>query len=400
MSKKTISGGKYAAWLSDLKSRIVSARISAARAVNRNLILLYWDIGCAIVEKQQSEGWGESVVEQIARDLTRAFPGIKGFSPRNLRDMTRFYLTYGEPAIWRQAGAKLEADSAAAENWRQAVAKLEGRSGATANWRQAVAKLKKEPVKWMRQLVSEVPWGHNLLILTKVDNPDARLFYLQATIRFGWTRNVLLNQIKVGAYKRSQKAGKTHNFPSVMPEHLAGQAAEALKSSYNLEFLGIGRELREQELEKRLVDKLKEFILELGYGFCFVGQQYRLKLGRKEYYIDLLFYHRFLKCLVAVDLKLGEFEPESAGKMDFYLNLLNEKERASDDQPSIGIILCAEKDDLEVEFALKTKGNPIGVADYQLKSSLPRELKGKLPNSKDLSKALGLPERKGRRSGR
>jgi predicted nuclease of restriction endonuclease-like (RecB) superfamily len=236
--------------------------------------------------------------------------------------------------------------------------------------------------------VAEVPWGHHRFILDKVAAPSARLYYLQATARFGWSRNVLLNQIKAGAYERSLKEGKAHNFPAVLPGALAEQAEEALKSSYNLEFLGIGRAVRERELEDRLVERLRDFILELGYGFCFVGRQHRLALGKKEYFVDLLFYHRFLKALVAIDLKVGAFEPEFAGKMDFYLNLLNDRERAPDDRPSIGIILCAEKDNLEVEYALKTKANPIGVAEYQLQPRLSAEFRGKLPTAKQLEDAL------------
>jgi hypothetical protein len=176
---------------------------------------------------------------------------------------------------------------------------------------------------------------------------------------------------------------------------LAEQADEMLKSSYNLEFLGIRRAVKERELENRLIERLRDFILELGYGFCFVGRQYRLALGKKEYFIDLLFYHRFLKALVAFELKVGPFEPEYAGKMDFYLNLLNDKERAAGDNPSIGIILCAEKDDVEVEYALAIKRNPIGVAVYRLQTKLPGELKGKLPTAKQLSEAVraALPER-------
>ena len=191
---------------------------------------------------------------------------------------------------------------------------------------------------------------------------------------------------------------KTHNFPLALPEYLAEQAEEAMKSSYNLEFLGIRREIKERELEDRLIERLRSFLLELGYGFCFVGRQYRLKVGQKEYFIDLLFYHRFLKALVAFELKVGAFEPEFSGKMDFYLNLLNDKERGHGDNPSLGIILCAEKDDVEVEYALKTKRNPIGVAVYQLQSKLPGKLKGKLPTAKQLSEVVRsvLPERNGK----
>lgn len=240
----------------------------------------------------------------------------------------------------------------------------------------------------VRDLVVAVPWGHHIELLKKVKAPAARLYYLRTTAQLGWSRNVLLNQIKAGAYERAVKDKKTHNFTLALPEHFGEQADEMMKSRYNLEFLGINRAVKERELEDRLVSHLQRFILELGYGFCFVGRQYRLALGQKEYFVDLLFYHRFLKALVAFDLKIGPFEPEHAGKMDFYLNLLNNKERSPDDQPSIGIILCAEKDDVEVEFALKTKTNPIGVAEYQLLPKLPTEFKGRLPTARQLADAV------------
>ena len=297
MSDIPIPSPDYAAWLSDVKSRIQSARISAARAVNRELILLYWDIGHGIVEKHEEFGWGESVVERLAFDLKAAFPNHQGFSPSNLWRRHQFYRVFTAPEILAQA---------------------------------------------VRELVALIPWGHHVAMLPKMKSPDEHFYYLTATAQFGWTRAVLLNQIKANAYQRSLAEGKSHNFPLALPEHLAEQAEEALA-------------------------------------------------GKKEYFIDLLFYHRFLKCLVAVELKIGEFEPEFAAKMDFYLNLLNYKERAPDDNPSIGIILCAEKDDVEVEFALKSKANPIGVAEYQLKPTLPKELKGKLPSAKELGEAIGLP---------
>jgi len=279
--------------------------------------------------------------------------------------VTRTAAGTSPPAILEQAVPEL----AAREKRRQPVAKL----------------AEVDPVEFLRQLVAEIPWGQNLLILNKLTEPAARLWYLRATARFGWSRNVLLNQIKAGAYARAVTEKKTHNFPLALPEHFAEQADEMLKSTYNLEFLGLRRAVRERELEDRLVARLQAFLLELGYGFCFVGRQYRVAVGTKEYFIDLLFYHRFLKALVAFDLKVGPFEPEFAGKMDFYLNVLNDTERGPGDQPSIGIILCAEKDDVEVEYALRAKTNPIGVAAYALQSKLPGELKGKLPTAKQLA---------------
>ncbi len=345
----------YRQFLEDLKARVVSARISAARAVNRELVLLYWDIGSKIVEKQRVMTWGESVIDHVSRDLQEAFPSTTGFSPRNLRDMKRVYLAYIDETIWRHVVAKFNKQDTGLS------------------------------MEFLKKLVTGIPWGHNLLLLNKVSDPVARLYYLRSTAQFGWSRNVLLNQIKAGMYERAVIEKKMHNFPLAMPEYLAEQADEMLKSSYNLEFLGIRRETKERELEDRLISRLQAFLLELGYGFCFVGRQHRLTLGQKEYFIDILFYHRFLKALVAFELKSGPFKPEHAGKMDFYLNLLNDKERGKHDQPSIGIILCAEKDDIEVEYALRTKKNPIGVAAYHLQSELPKSLKGQLPTAEQFA---------------
>jgi predicted nuclease of restriction endonuclease-like (RecB) superfamily len=385
---------EYRQLIEDLKARVTAARISAARAVNRDLILLYWDIGRAIVEKQQALGWGESVVEVISADLRQAFPGMRGFSSRNIWDMRRLYETYTAREFLAQAAREFDL-CGTNQILRQPVAEFDQ----DRNRPQPVANLTGvKVIEFLQQLVAEIPWGHNLLILNKITDPAGRLYYLRAAARFGWSRNVLLNQIKASAYERASKEKKTHNFPLALPEYLVEQADEMLKSSYNLEFLGIRREVKERELEDRLILRLQDFILELGYGFCFVGRQYRLALGKKEYFVDLLFYHRFLKALVAFELKVGPFEPEYAGKMDFYLNLLNDRERAPGDRPSIGIILCAEKDDVEVEYALSTKRNPIGVAVYRLQSKLPSELKGKLPTARQLSEAVraALPERAGK----
>ena len=377
---------EYRRFIEDLKARVISARICAARAVNRELILLYWDIGRVVVEKQRVLGWGESVIDRVSADLQEAFPGTTGFSPRNLRDMKRFYLAYADEAIWRQLVAKLavRAEADDGEIWRQATAKLQKRDAGTFTG-------------FLPQLLAEIPWGHNLLILNKLTDPAARLYYLRATARFGWSRNILLNQIKANAYERAVKEKKAHNFPLALPEYLVEQADEMLKSSYNLEFLGIRREIKERGLEDRLMSRLQAFLLELGYGFCFVGRQHRLTLGQKEYFIDLLFYHRFLKALVAFELKVGPFEPEYAGKMDFYLNLLNDTERGPGDNPSIGVILCAEKDDVEVEYALKSKQNPIGVAEYRLRSKLPADLKGRMPTARQLADVVraAMPEGQG-----
>lgn len=377
--KPAIITPDYSAFLTEVKGRIQSARLNAGRAVNRELVLLYWDIGRGILEKQTVEGWGEGIVERLATDLRAEFPDARGFSAVNLWRMRRFVAEHTAPEFLAQIARESSARSPGpgASILSQAVIELrkpaESRSN-TSILSQAV-----------RELVATIPWGHHTNLLVGVTDPAARHYYIKATAQFGWSRAVLLNQIKAQAYERAKAEKKTHNFAVALPEHFAEQANEMLKSRYNLEFLGIARPMKERELEERLIGRLQQFILELGYGFCFVGRQYRLALGAKEYFVDLLFYHRFLKALVAFDLKVVGFEPEFAGKMDFYLNLLNEKERAPDDRPSIGIILCAEKDDVEVEFALKSKTNPIGVAQYELQSKLPAEFKGKLPTAKQLA---------------
>lgn len=345
----------YLKFLDEAKAKITSAQVHVARSMNSGIMTLYWDLGDLIVQKQKRHGWGDSVVRQLATDLSRDLRAGKSFSARNLWFMRQMFLEYGQIGI------------------------------PTAKVKQAVSLL--SPAK-MKQLVSQIPWGQNIQILQKVKQPDARIWYMNATARYGWSRNVLLNQIKARAFNRSVLDKKTHNFHSVLPLEFANQAQEALKSEYSLEFLELRSIVNEREMENRLIERLKEFILELGYGFCFIGRQYKLVLNTKEYFIDLLFYHRYLKALIALELKVGPFEPEYAGKMDFYLNVLNDKERAKDDNPSIGIILCAEKDDVEVEYALKTKKNPIGVAAYQLQSNLPGEMKGKLPTATQLSNAI------------
>jgi predicted nuclease of restriction endonuclease-like (RecB) superfamily len=336
---KPSSDRAYQDFLQEIKTQVVQSRIDAARMVNRSLIGLYWSLGHLIAERQEALGWGKAVVERLSVDLTTAFPSMTGFSPRNLWDIKRFYETY------------------------------------------------KDSPEFLRQLVAEIPWGHNILIMQRIKDEAARRYYLEATTRLGWTRNVLLNQIKAGAYEVSLQ-DKSHNFSATLPEYLAEQAEEILKSQYSLEFLGLTQAVHERELEQNLIARLKDFLIELGYGFCFMGSQYRLTLGDNEYFLDLLFYHRFLKCLVAIELKTGCFRPEYAGKMDFYLEVFNDRERAADDNPSIGIILCAERDRLEVEFSLKSKANPIGVATYQLYPQIPEEYRGLLPTDEDWQRLI------------
>ncbi|MBF0217729.1 MAG: DUF1016 family protein, partial [Candidatus Omnitrophica bacterium] len=270
-AKTTIVISKdYLKFLNEIKSRIVLAQIKASRVLNRELIGLYWDIGKEISIRQKIYSWGDNIVQALARDLQNSFPGVRGFSKRNVWSMRRFYEEYRE-----------------------------------------------EPI--LQQLVAEIPWGHNLLIMEKVPDFHERRYYMEASAKLGWSRNVLLNQIKANAYQLSLKR-KHHNFAKALPTHLVEQAEESLKSVYSLDFLGITKPVLERELERRLVEKVKHFILELGSGFSYIGNQYKLELDGDEYFIDLLFFNRRLKCLVAIELKAGEFKPEYAGKMDFYLH--------------------------------------------------------------------------------
>ena len=236
----------------------------------------------------------------------------------------------------------------------------------------------------LQQLVGEIPWGQNLVIMSKVKGRDAREYYLNATWQMGWSRNVLLHQIKSQAYERHKLANKQHNFHKALPEHLAEQADQAMKDVYVLDMLGVEKPILELELEKKMVSKIKEVMLELGYGFAFIGNQYRIVANGKEYFIDLLFSNRRLNSLVAVELKIGQFKPEYAGKMNFYLNLLDDYVREPGENPSIGIILCTERDYFEVEYTLRGLDKPVGVSEYVLTRELPSELKNKLPEAEEL----------------
>lgn len=368
----------YARFLKSVKDRIAGARLAAARSVNRELIGLYWWMGQEIVRKQRTHGWGDAVVERLSRDLLHAFPDMRGLSPQNLWRTRQFHLDHTGPAFLEAACAHFARSGE--KKLSQAVREMRSaskRKRARAILSQAV-----------RELLEAVPWGHHTNVLASVKDPQARLWYLQNTCAFGWSRNVLAVQVGARTYERTRTKGKLNNFRSTLPASLADLADEVFKSDYNLEFIGVKRAVKERELEARLVERVQRFILELGYGFCFIGRQHTLKVSSKEFRVDLLFYHRFLRCLVAIDLKLGEFEPDHTGKMDFYLNVLNDRERASGDNPSIGIILCGKKDGVVVEYSLRGRTNPIGVAAYKYRMSLPEELKGKLPSAKQLRDAV------------
>jgi len=305
MNQKIISNEQdYLIFLDDVKKEIRKARVKVARTANRELIKLYWSLGKNITEKQEQLGWGKSVVEQLSKDLQKIFEGRSGFSTQNLWYMRQFYQEYRDESN-------------------------------------------------LQQLVGEIPWGQNLAIISKVKDRESRRYYLEATKEMGWSRNVLIHQIESQAYERHQLTDKQHNFQQALPAHLAEQADQAMKDVYMLDMLGVEKPILEVELESRMVSKIQAVMLELGYGFAFIGNQYRIVANDKEYFIDLLFSNRRLNALVAIELKIGHFKPEYAGKMNFYLNLLDDYVRETGENPSIGIILCKERNDFEVEYALR-----------------------------------------------
>ncbi len=318
MSKELkINQSEYTEILLQAIAEIRTARNVIARQLTSTANSVYWKLGKLLFEKQLKEGYGSGVVKQLSADLKNEFPNM-GLSSRNLWDMKRFY-----------------------ERYCQADQKL-------------------------RQAVAVLPWGHNLLLINKVQSSSAVEFYANEAPAKNWSRDLLFNAIKMDTYSQAQKQVRTDNFSQTLPAITAEYANEVFKSSYNLGFLGITEPVREMELEKRLIAKIRNFILELGKGFTFIGNQYRLEYNDKEYFVDMLFFHRSLRSLVAIELKIGSFKAEYAGKMNLYLSLLDKLEKGENENQSIGIILCADKDHLDVEIALQDINKPIGVAEYQL----------------------------------
>ena len=327
----------YIHLLMEVKQRIRSAQYEALKAVNREMINLYWDIGQMIFIKQQNYNWGKSVVEQLSKDLQTEFPGISGFSARNIWNMRSFYVTYSQ-------NEKLQ------------------------------------------PLVAEIGWTHNIVILEKCKDDLEREFYMKMTRKFGWTKNVLIHQIENQTYEKTLL--NQTNFDQNISSEIRNQLKLAVKDEYTFDFLELADEHSERQLEQAILAKVKPFLQEMGGIFTFVDSQYRLEVDDEEYFIDILLYHRRLKCLVAIELKIGKFLPEYVGKIQFYLSVLDDKVKLPDENPSIGIILCKSKQRTIVEYALKDSNKPIGVATYQIVSQLPQELKNQLPDPEQVAKLL------------
>ena len=327
----------YGVLLAEVKERIRAAQYAALRAVNTELIALYWDIGQMIVTRQQGETWGKSVVQQLAADLREEFPGVTGFSAQNLWRMRQFYEAY---------------------------------SGS----------------EKLSPLVREIGWTHNIIILMNCKDDLQREYYIRMTRRFGWTKNVLIHHIENQNYEKTLLSQT--NFDSTLPEEIRQQAKLAVKDEYTFDFLELGDEYNERQLEQALLAKVEHFLREMSGMFTFLGSQFRLEVSDKEYFIDLLLFHRMLRSLVAIELKVGEFLPEFVGKMQFYLAVLDDQVRLADEGPSIGIILCKSKAKTIVEYALRESNKPIGVGTYRIVTELPEELRGQLPSPEQIARLL------------
>jgi predicted nuclease of restriction endonuclease-like (RecB) superfamily len=323
----------YNEFFRNLKERIRAAQFKTTLAVNQELVLLYWQIGREILQRQQEEGWGAKVIERLARDLHLEFPDVTGFSRTNLLYMRAFAEAYPDEQIVHQLGG-------------------------------------------------QIPWKHNCSILDKVKDPEQRIWYIQKTIENGWSRSVLIHQIEGDLYSR--QGGALTNFHEVLPSPQSDLAQSLLKSEYNLEFLNMHERTLERDLERALVERMQKFLLELGVGFAFVGSQYRLEVEGDEFFVDLLFYHLGLSCFVVIELKTTDFKPEYSGQINFYVNVIDEKLRRPHDNPTIGIVLCRSKKKSVVEYALRGMSQPISVSTYRTTAALPEEFKKKLPSIEDL----------------
>lgn len=322
-------GEDYRRWLAELKQRVERARLRAVTSANRELVTLYWQIGREILDRQQRKGWGAGVVDQLARDLKAAFPDMRGFSPRNLKYMRSL-----------------------AQAWPGA--------------------------EFVQQPAAQLPWFHLCTLLDKVKDPEQRSWYAGKTLEHGWSRQVLTMQIETAAYTRAGSA--VTNFRETLPPQQSDLARDALKDPYIFDFLGLTEDAQERDIEQALTRHITRFLLELGAGFAFVGRQYRLDVGGDEFFIDPLFYHLKLRCYVVVELKTTPFRPEYAGQLNFYLSAIDAQVKAQDDQPTIGLLLCKEKNRLVAEYALRGVAKPMGVAEYQLLRQVPESLETELPS--------------------
>lgn len=364
----------YAAITAKIKVEIETARLKAAISVNQHLLILYWKIGRIILEQQNSEGWGAKVIERLSADLRKEFPDMKGTSARNLGYMKSFAEAY--PEFVQQAAAQMEGNTIKEQ--------LTIQNSENSILQPAVAKLSSNLI--LQQVVAKLPWGQNVVILDKVKEQKARIFYAQKTLENNWSRNVLIHQIESGLYHRQGKA--INNFVQTLPVIQSDLANELLKDPYKFDFLNLAEQYFEKDLENALVNHITKFLLELGAGFSYVGRQYHLEIGGEDFYIDLLFYHLKIRSYVVIELKTGKFMPEHASKLNFYLSAVDDMLKHETDNPTLGILICKERNKVIAEYALRDINKPIGVAAYELTQAIPENFKGSLPTIEEIENEL------------
>jgi len=362
--KSNLSTQEYKNWIKELKQKFQTSQIKASIHVNSTLLEFYWNLGSDIVEKQRNSNWGSGFLKQLSNDLLLEFPTIKGFSKSNLEYIRRWFLFYSKSGT-----SCATIDNLKNQESPQLVAKIKNE-----DWQQIVSKL------------IVIPWGHNRVIISKCKDIKEALFYVNNTIKQGISRSVLVHQIESNLYKREGKA--ITNFSDTLPPLESDLAKELLKDPYNFDFLTLTKEYNERELEDALCTNMTKFLLELGNGFAFVGRQYKLQVGKSEFKIDLLFYHLKLRCYVVVELKTVAFKPEFAGKLNFYTSVIDGEVKTSEDNKTIGILICKSKDNIVVEYALKDIHKPLGISEYELTEILPKEFKSLLPSIQEIEDEL------------
>jgi predicted nuclease of restriction endonuclease-like (RecB) superfamily len=391
------SNKAYKAWLTEVKTKIRSTQIKASLAINSTLIEFYWDLGAMICEKQTA--WGSKFIEQLSKDLGAEFPSMEGFSRSNLFNTSRFYRFYSEGQIVQQAVGllqKKESKNISKAPSTQRKTTKEQALLSVKNAEKRIISAKKKDVQIVQQAVgqlpfqtvTQIPWGHNILIITKTQSIDEALFYIGKTLENNWSRNNLELQIEAKLYKRQGKA--VNNFKSTLPKISSDLAHQLLKDPYQFDFLALTEDYKEKELENALVENITKFLLELGNGFSYVGKQVPIEFGGKEFIIDLLFYHLKLRAYVIIELKTNEFIPEYAGKLSFYLSVANDILRHPSDNPTIGILICGNKNQIVADYALKGITQPIGISEYQLTKLFPKEFKSILPTVEEIEKELKM----------
>ena len=354
----------YNQWLKTIKENVRHTQLKASIAVNSELINFYWELGKSIIDKQNEYNWGTGVIDQLAIDLKKEFPDVEGFSRSNLYYIKQFYLFYSQSSIVQQLVGQLPETIVNKGSKKNTILK------------QPIKQVQK--TSFVQQAVGQIPWGHHILIITKIKEYQQALFYLNETIKNNWSRNVLALQIETKLHKRQGKS--INNFKITLPKAQSDLAIQTLKDPYVFDIMNISKHATEREIEQQLTQQLAKFLLELGQGFAFIGNQYSIKVGKKGYRLDLLFYHTQLRCYVVIELKTGAFEPEHAGKLNFYLSAVDSQLKHPNDNPSIGILLCQTKEHIDVEYSLRDTRKPIGVSDFKFLDKLPKKLENNLPS--------------------